>query len=179
MFRASRSRLYDMRLSADYGNQWRITPQIALPGSAVLALCLGICIYILDRDWSSVQFLVPIAAWQPAETVTFGSLGLTLPTFFHAYAFAMLLILALGNTSRARQLGASAWFVIAAGLEYLQAARFHSLFLEQTDLLARLPLFVNLQAYVVYGRFDPGDLSAAGLGCLTAYIVASVLELRQ
>lgn len=152
--------------------------EIALLGSAVGALLVGTSVYILDRDWTATQFLAPIAAWQPDNIALFGSLGYTLPSFCHAFAFALLLILVLGRSTFARPLGAVSWFLVAVALEFLQLPRIYDPSPESTGLLAGYPFIYNFQSYAVLGHFDPGDLLAAGLGCLTAYAVASISEIR-
>jgi hypothetical protein len=149
--------------------------KLVLPASAVVALLVGTCVYIVDRDWASTRFLASIADWQPEGIAFFGSLGSTLPSFFHAYAFALLLILALRPYRYARPLGAAAWFLIASGLEYSQMAGSSV----PAPALAGFPIMNSFYNYAVLGRYDPGDLWAAGLGCLLAFVVVSLLEIRR
>jgi hypothetical protein len=151
----------------------------ALLSSTLLALLIGTFVYLLDRDWASTQFLAPLADLQGESSVLFGALGQILPSFCHAYAFALLLIMALGRSSHARHLGAAAWFAVAAGLELLQLERLHTLLPEPTTLLAGSALANSIHTYIANGHFDPGDLFATGLGCLAAYLVSSVLEVTQ
>ena len=152
---------------------------LALAASALFALMLGTCVYLLDRDWTSVLFLAPLAALQGEQSNLFGSVGHVLPAFCHAYAFALLLILALGRSRRMRCSGALAWFAVAAGLEVLQspqsAAALSSMVAWQTDS----PALGSIIVYAVNGRFDPYDLAAAGLGCVAAWLIASVPEERK
>lgn len=152
--------------------------RLALPGSALLALLLGTSVYLLDRDWATVQFLAPFVAQQDEPANLFGFLGNVLPAFCHAYAISLLLILALGRTRRAGLVGPLAWFAVAAGLEILQAewvsARFVSLAVPHPDS----PVLGGLFNYAVNGCFDPGDLLAAGLGCVFASVATSVAENR-
>ena len=152
---------------------------IVLLGSAILALLVGTFVYLVDRDWASTQFLSPLAALQGDPAAFFGALGQVLPSFCHAYAFTLLLIMALGASRHARPFGAAVWFAIAAGLELLQAGRMQLLAQEPTALLAGSPLANSVRAYVVNGHFDSGDLIAAAVGCLAAYIVSSVLEVPK
>jgi hypothetical protein len=150
--------------------------KIALPGSTILALLLGIGIYLLDRDWASTLFLTPVAGYQPGTARLFGSLGQVLPSFLHAYAFSLLLILALGRARYARKIGALAWFAFAAGLEILQAEYFHHLFSRPALQPAASTMISSIQTYAVNGHFDWKDLAASGLGCLAAFVISSVLE---
>ena len=151
--------------------------RLALPGSALLALLVGTSVYLVDRDWATVRFLAPLAALQGEQANLFGALGQVLPAVCHAYAFTLFLILVLGRSRRARVLGAVGWFVLAAGLEVLQAEWVSAAL---SGLAALLPESQGLSSsiinYAMNGRFDPGDLLAAALGCAAAFLVASVLE---
>lgn len=159
--------------------QQETTRRVALLSSILLALLVGTLVYIFDRDWASTRFLAPLADWQGDQSALFGALGQVLPSFCHAYAFALLLILMLGRSRYARQLGAAAWFAIAAGLELLQAERLQILLPEPTALPADSTLVNSIYTYLADGHFDPGDLLAAGLGCLVAFFVSSILEVTQ
>ena len=146
--------------------------------SAIFALAAGTSIYLFDRDWASVLFLAPFADSTVGHAGLFGVLGGNLPSFFHAYAFALLLILLLGNTPHARHIGAALWFSIAAALECLQATRLEALLYGSAAVRTDSSILASIQAYIANGHFDPGDLLAAGLGCVAAYGVASALEGR-
>jgi len=80
---------------------------------------------------------------------------------------------------RARQIGALGWFALAAGLEVLQAEYFHALFAAPMPQHAASAVLSGIQLYVVNGHFDPRDLLAAGLGCVAAFAIASVLEKKN
>jgi hypothetical protein len=150
----------------------------ALNLSAILALAAGTAIYLFDRDRASVLFLAPFSESPADHAGLFGVLGGNLPSFFHAYAFALLLIVLLGRIAHARRIGATLWFGIAAALECLQAARIEALLYGSTVMRTDSTILGSIQAYIVNGHFDPGDLLAAGIGCIAAYAVSSVLEER-
>ena len=150
--------------------------RLVLPGSALLALLVGTSVYLLDRDWAAVLFLAPFAAFQDDPSNLFGSLGNVLPAFCHAYAFSLLLILALGRTRHARLAGPLAWFAVAAGLEALQAGSVSGLLVSLHAPQQDSPVLGSIFSYSVNGFFDPGDLLAAGLGCVVASLAASALE---
>lgn len=150
--------------------------KLAVPGSALLALLIGTCVYLVDRDWATVQFLAPFAALQGEQANLFGVLGQVLPAACHAYAFTLLLILALGCSRRARVLGTFGWFLLAAALEVLQAERVSAALSGLAALLPESQGFSSIINYAVNGRFDPGDLLAAALGCAAAFLVVSVPE---
>ena len=165
-----------MFTSAAQGFRHNAMQKIALPGTAIFALILGISVYLLGRDWASTLFLTPFAAYQPETTWSFGWPGLVLPSLLHAYAFSLLLILALGPARYARQIGALSWFFIAAGLEVLQAEYFQHLFSVPTLHPSAATLTASIHSYVVNGQFDFGDLAASAVGCILAFAIASVVE---
>jgi len=150
--------------------------KLALPASALLALLVGTSVYVLDRDWGTVLFLAPLGRMPSVQAELFGSVGYVLPAFCHAYAFALLLILVLGRTRRARLVGALAWFAVAAGLEVLQSPQVSTLLPSLALLQTDSPLLGSIINYAVNGRFDPYDLAAAGLGCVTAWLVVPIPE---
>lgn len=147
--------------------------------SALLALVLGTLVYALDRDWSSTYFLSSFAAWQPATLGIFGNAGLYLPSLFHAYAFSLLIVWAAGATRSARVTGTVGWFAAAACLEYLQAADMDPIYFERVARYAGSALSDGLRSYIENGRFDVGDILAAGLGCLVAYCATGILEKQR
>jgi hypothetical protein len=147
--------------------------------SAVGSLLLGFGVYLFGRDWGSVLFLEPFAAWQPAWSGAALPAAAWLPSLFHAYGFALLIILMLRPHPRAPVYGAFGWFVIAACMEWLQSAPAESLVLATHRLLTTAPVPVLIEAYVVHGRFDAGDILATALGCLAACVAALRVEVPR
>lgn len=150
-----------------------------LAASAGASLLLGVAVYLADRDWGSVMFLAPFAEWQPGPGVLLGPLAAWLPSLFHAYGFALLIILMLRPHPRAPVYGAFGWFVIAACMEWLQSAPAESLILATHRLLTTAPVPGLIEAYVVHGRFDAGDVLATALGCLAASVAAILVEVPR
>ena len=144
--------------------------------SAGLAIALGTGVYLFDRDWGGVLFLAPFAGWQPLHGGLFGVLGGALPSLTHAYAFSVLIILALWPTAHARRAGAAAWLPAALALECLQTAAAKEAVAGLAARVDGLPMGNSAIAYIVNGRFDANDLLAATLGVSIAYAASSVLE---
>jgi hypothetical protein len=147
--------------------------------SALGSLLFGIAVYLLGRDWGSVLFLEPFAAWQPAWSGAALPAAAWLPSLFHAYGFALLIILMLRPHPRAPVYGAFGWFVIAACMEWLQSAPAESLILATHRLLTTAPVPGLIEAYVVHGRFDASDVLATALGCLAACVAAILVEVPR
>jgi hypothetical protein len=79
-------------MAALAGHRKKNVAELRLIVTAAFALLLGTSVYLLDRDWASVLFLAAIADRQPGALSVFGEFGYTLPSFLHAYAFALLII---------------------------------------------------------------------------------------
>jgi len=141
-------------------------------------LLAGSSVYLLDRDWTSTLFLAPFASWQPATGVSLGSIGLSLPSLFHAYAFAILIILALQPARNARLAGALSWLLVALAFECLQADIVKGLVADASGAIAGHPFVDSLRAFIVDGHFDAADLLASGAGVFIAWLASSVLEAR-
>lgn len=144
--------------------------------SALFALLLGAGVYLLDRDWDSVRLLAPLSDLQPQAFGWFGSPGYMLPSLLHAYAFTVLLILALGPYRHARAAGTLVWFTVAATMELLQADGFDPLFEGSTAQLSGPFWIEGMRAYFLNGYFDAGDLWGTALGCVTACVVTAAVE---
>ena len=79
-------------------DHYRIRLSASAPmGLAVLALLMGLAIYVLDRPAASAYFLTQWSAVTDSGEIQtgvtahyFGALGLYLPTFLHTYAFILL-----------------------------------------------------------------------------------------
>jgi len=153
-----------------------LTRSEVLFASAIAALVAGTAVYVLDRDWASVLFLAPFADWQAGRVGLFGGLAYTLPAFLHAYAFSLLLILALMPSRAARWLGSVAWLFLASGLEALQSAVVKAFVAEHFVAVAGMPFAGAFYGYITFGRFDVADLVATALGVFTAWFTSFALE---
>jgi hypothetical protein len=151
-------------------------PALYLATSALGALALGVGIYLVDRDWATTMALAPVAGWQWPRLGLFGTAGLVLPSFLHAYAFAVLLVLALDLRPRSRAWICAGWFAIAAALECLQADAVANLVFGPRPGPIEYPLVQSLQLYARHGRFDPADLWATAIGCASAWFVTRAME---
>jgi hypothetical protein len=149
-----------------------------LAATAVAALGLGVCVYLLDRAWGSTMFLSAFAGWQPARHGAFGPLGGILPSFLHAYAFTVLLIVALWPWREARPWVALGWFSVAAALEILQAPTVSLAIFGPPEAMTGMPLIRSVALYAARGEFDWADLWATALGCTAAWLIVSTLDRR-
>ena len=144
---------------------------IGLILTAVAALLLGATVYVLDRDWASSMFLEPLSDYQWERAAVFGAFGRFLPAFLHAYAFCVLLIVALWPWPRTRLWVCLLWFTIASTLEWLQSGGGDAWLFTLDRLPGDIPLMAYLERYTFQGTFDNSDLLATGVGCLIALAV--------
>jgi hypothetical protein len=147
-----------------------------LPASVIFAFFAGTSVYLLDRDWASTLFLAPVSAWQPDLDISFGFLSSSLPSLCHAYAFALLIILALPPSRYARAVGALAWLIVASALECLQADVIAERVASGAGSFAGNPVADGFIAYTMNGHFDVADLAATALGVSAAFVATSIKE---
>lgn len=142
---------------------------------ALAALLLGTLVYLLDRDWATVQFLAPLSPWQSGVAGWFGSAGGVLPSFLHAFGISVLLVAACSPWRGLRPWICAGWFLFAAGLECLQAESMARLMFAGSGSSADGLVILALRDYAVLGRFDTNDLVALALGCIAAYAATARL----
>ena len=150
---------------------------------AVAMLAMGLAVYVLDRApgsamaWPAAWSIGP-AADTPAVAGAGKWLGVvtgSLPSFVHAFAFALLSALLLPRTRSWAAAACAAWALIDTVFEVFQhpvlsahAARW----LQDLVLGTALQWSADKTArYLVSGRFDPFDVLAGALGALAAYAV--------
>jgi hypothetical protein len=139
--------------------------------TAVAALLLGAAVYVLDRDWASSMFLEPLADYQWQRSAVFGAFGRFLPALTHAYAFSVLIIVALWPWPRTRLCVCLLWFTIASTLECLQSGVGDAWLFALDRQSCDKSLMAYLERYASQGTFDNVDLLATGVGCLTALAI--------
>ena len=149
--------------------------QVVLTATAVSALLVGAAVYLLDRDWASTMLLEPFARYQWLKFAIFGSFGEFLPSYLHAYAITVLLIVALWPWPRIKPWACLLWFILASLLEWLQSDGAYPLILSVDRLKGDIPFLEYLVRYAVLGQFDNADLLATGFGCLTALVVTTAV----
>jgi hypothetical protein len=150
-------------------------PEAVLISVALVALGLGLVVYLTDRGGSAQFIPVWLAAELPRLRL-FGVLGGCLPTFVHVIAFALLTGVALGPGPQRALIASVGWVVVNTLFE-----------LGQVDGVARAMSGSGLigswmpaaaLGYFRSGTFAAGDLGAAGMGGLVAYTILTIRETR-
>lgn len=151
--------------------------QIAL---AIVALLIGVFVYLLDRRAENVYF---IPLWL-ANTVTgnsfLGALSNYLPTFVHVYAFILLtmaIVVPLEQYRRYLIPVCVIWFLIDALFEVAQMAAFAEVIAAHTPgWFEGVPFLENTANYFLSSTFDILDLVSIGLGTLAAYYSVAIID---
>ena len=139
----------------------------SLAAIGLVALAVGLLVYLTDRDASKAA-LIPTIAWLAGSHV-FGALGGWLPSFVHTFAFSLFTAAALPERSVPRYGACLAWFAVNAAFEVGQHPQISVRLAEALqDGLGGSPFSQPLASYFVYGTFDYGDIVAALLGALAA-----------
>jgi hypothetical protein len=153
--------------------------QVSLAGSrvmsALVALLVGTLVYVVDRDWNTALFLAPVAHWQLQPSSWFSGLGNVLPSFLHAYAISVLLVVVSRHWRGSAPWVCAGWFVVAAALECLQADVVTAGLFDGLRFSTNNLFFLALQDYAMLGRFDTNDLMATALGCVAAFAATTRL----
>ena len=132
---------------------------VALALLALAVLALGTLVYALDRG-AGTAVLWPRALTRQGGAPVFGTVGGSLPSLAHAFAFSLLSALAL-PWRRAWQAGACAgWAVVDALFEIGQHRALSG------PLGELLPPLAN---YFRRGTFDALDVAAGFVGAALAY----------
>lgn len=145
---------------------------------AALALLLGAAVYLSDRPAGSA-WLLPAAwqarwqAWWPAPSASgwFGSAGLWLPSFVHAFAFSVLTAWLLPARTACAAAACGGWALIDTLAELGQHA---SVSQDVAATVAALhgdgPLALHIARYFTGGSFSVADLAAALAGSAAAFV---------
>ncbi len=138
---------------------------------AIIALFLGLQLYLYDRQPEHVYFLFHDFSLAHGQHSLFGVLGNYLPSFVHVYAF-ILLTVAVAGFSKARLIGTcAAWFVVASLFEVAQHPAISPIIAAAVPAwFTRVPILDNTAAYFLNGTFDPLDLLSIALGTIAAYV---------
>jgi hypothetical protein len=154
----------------------RVATLVAL---AAAALLLGTAVYVLDRGPGSIR--VWPASWTGLGVpgAAFGAIGAWLPSFAHAFAFAVPTALLLAPRRHAIAAGCTTWAAIGTAFELGQHPWLAAPLADaQRGSLAALPGASPLAAYFARGTFDPADLVATVAGAAAAAVLLVVVAHR-
>jgi len=143
--------------------------------AGLVAMALGLLVYLTDRD-PSHSTLIPAIAVLAGSNLC-GVFGQWMPSFVHPFAFSLFAAATYPSRTSAGYLACVAWWAVNIAFEVAQYPGINRAVAEATEGVfgqswpARL-----LSNYVLRGTFDVGDLVAATAGAMAA---ASVLCLAH
>lgn len=144
----------------------------------LLSLCLGIILYLYDRNPEYIYFVPDSLSQNQGKPVIFGLVGYHLPAFFHVFAFSCI---SAGIIARERNgiiLICLFWLLTDGLFEIAQhKAIATQLVLYIPNWFHNVPVLENTSHYLLQGRFDPFDLLAIVIGAICAYFVLRPLML--
>jgi len=151
--------------------------QIAL---AVVALLLGVFVYLLDRQPENIYFIPQWLATMVKGDSFIGTLGNYLPTFVHVYAFILLTMAIVFPAQQYRRYLVPVcvfWFSVDSVFEIAQVdAIAHFIARHVPTWFDGIPFLENTANYFLASTFDALDLVSIGLGALAAYYTVAVID---
>lgn len=149
----------------------------ALAAVAAAALLLGALIYLLDRPAGSAwllpaQWQATWQAWWPAPSTGgwFGSAGLWLPSFVHAFSFSVLTAWLLPPRPAFAAAACAGWALVDTLAEVGQhAAMSQVVAAAVTALFGQGSTAVHIARYFTNGSFAVADIVAALAGSAIAF----------
>ena len=165
-----------------------IHPQMTHPAMlslvmAVVAMILGIVVYLLDRQPQTVYFMSEWMALGDGQSSAFGLLGQHIPTFVHVYTFILLTMALVVPEERYRQYlipVCIGWFLLDALFEIAQLDFFAQRIVGWVpDWFANVPFLENSASYFINSTFDILDLLSIGLGAIAAYATIQIILKRS
>lgn len=147
---------------------------------AIVVLMLAFCVYALDRTRGSAYLWPP--SWNPFDghSRQLGTLGDSLPSFAHAFAFSVFSCLLIPARRLPCGLACFSWTLVDGLFEIFQLrslAEPVAAYLQNLHL--RLPIVDHVGPYLLHGSFDPWDLFASSLGALSAFFMLGAMGLAQ
>lgn len=145
---------------------------------SILALVLGVFVYIFDRPQEDLFFLPKVLPWFIETRHAFlPSLCGVLPSFVHTYAFILLSVAVFPyRQAPVRQL-CLAWLFLESIFEIGQHPYISHHFV---DFLSRqfiaIPVFRNYVRYGFIATFDWSDIVSIVLGTIAAYLSILLVE---
>lgn len=137
---------------------------------AIIALFLGLQVYLYDRQPEHVYLLFHNFSLAHGHYSLFGVLGNCLPSFVHVYAFILFAAAVAGSPSARLLRICTVWFVVASLFEVAQHPTISPIIAAAVPAwFMRVPILDNTAAYFLNGTFDPLDLLSIALGTIAAY----------
>ncbi|NNF96699.1 MAG: hypothetical protein HKM94_07230 [Halobacteria archaeon] len=145
--------------------------QMGILAVAISALCVGVMVYVVDRQAEYIYFLPDWLSLEHQIGGLFGSIGNYLPTFIHVYAFILLtVVVAVPSVTKLIPV-CLAWFTLDSLFEFAQLNPIAQWIGSHTPgWFSAIPFLENTADYFLMGTFDVFDLFSIAIGTLAAYL---------
>ena len=148
--------------------------QVILVSVAVVALLIGVTVYLIDRSPGSVYFVPDWLSMSDSFNRIFGVIGNYLPTFVHPYAFILLTTVLVKPTGQNILISCVAWFTVDSLFECAQKKSVAQWLVSFTPTFDGVPVLENTRNYFLRGTFDVFDLISITLGTIAAYLTVKL-----
>ena len=144
---------------------------------AVSALCVGVLVYVFDRQAEFVYFLPSWMSLYCEQCGFFGNIGNYLPTFIHVYVFILLTaVIAVPCIARLIPV-CLLWLVIDSIFEIAQLNLIAKWIGSHTPTwFNNIPFLENTTSYFLLGTFDVLDLVSITIGAIAAYLTVVFIQ---
>lgn len=146
---------------------------------AIGALCIGVLVYVFDRQPEFVYFLPGWLSLESQIGGLFGRIGNYLPTFIHVYAFILLTVIVTAPSITKLIAVCLAWFTLDSLFEVAQFNPIaHWIGSHTPAWFNGIPFLENTADYFLLGTFDVLDLIAIATGTFAAYLTIALMTRR-
>ncbi len=155
-----------------------LTREPAQIGAALLALMLGLLIYLVTRPQDRVMMFSLLPEMNQLPKVPGSPLLYAMPSLLHTYAFILLTFSVLSDRLQVLRRVSVFWVLIELLIELGQRQDLAvEIVYRLPDWIAEVPVLNTIPTYFLHGRYDPLDQLFVLLGALAAY--GTVLALRR
>jgi hypothetical protein len=143
---------------------------------AIGALCVGVLVYVFDRQPEFTYFLPGWLSLHDTTGSIFGSIGCYLPTFIHVYVFILLtVVVALPSITKLIPI-CLAWLTLDSLFEIAQLNPIALWIANHTPAwFSGIPFLENTTNYFLMGSFNVFDLFSIAIGTFAAYMTVSLV----
>ena len=149
---------------------------------ALLALLLGVLVYLLDRQAHAVYFVPQWLANAMCGDSFLGTLGNYTPTFVHVYAFILLtvaLAVPAGRYQHYLPVVCFFWLIVDSSFEFAQLEFIgRAIAASVPSWFDGIPFLENTAAYFLTSTFDGWDVLSIVLGTLAAYLTVRAIATK-
>lgn len=143
-------------------------------------LLMGTLVYLLFRNGSTVYFLAGIIPEELNYSISTGYIFNSIPSFFHTFAFILLIAVVLNPSRAGLILTCFGWMAVELFFEFGQHPFFAQYLTEAMPAwFTGLPFLEATNSYFLSGTFDPVDVIFVFFGTAAALLTLHKIQLRE